>query len=72
MALDSRIAAGASNCGFDTFRIDGNTFRWSHATGCCPGWDFLQAAHTLLWTPIAPCRIPRSFGLLSTCIRCSP
>ena len=27
MAFDQRIRAGASNCGFDTFRIDGNTWR---------------------------------------------
>jgi len=36
MALDDRIAAGVSNCGFDTFRIDGNTFRWSKATALMP------------------------------------
>lgn len=36
MAFDERIAAGASNCGFDTFRIDGNTFRWSKATALMP------------------------------------
>jgi hypothetical protein len=36
MALDDRIKVGASNCGFDTFRIDGNTWRWSHATALLP------------------------------------
>lgn len=36
MAFDERIAAGVSNCGFDTFRIDGNTFRWSKATALLP------------------------------------
>ena len=36
MAFDSRIKAGVSNCGFDTFRLDGNTWRWSHATALMP------------------------------------
>ncbi|MDQ3750571.1 MAG: prolyl oligopeptidase family serine peptidase [Acidobacteriota bacterium] len=36
MAFDERITAGASNCGFDTFRVDGNTFRWSKATALMP------------------------------------
>jgi len=36
MALDNRIKAGVSNCGFDTFRIDGNTWRWSRATALLP------------------------------------
>ena len=36
MAFDQRIAAGVSNCGFDTFRIDGNTWRWSRATPLLP------------------------------------
>jgi len=40
MALDTRIAAGVSNCGFDTFRIDGNTFRWSRATALIPRLGF--------------------------------
>jgi dienelactone hydrolase len=40
MALDKRIAAGAANCGFDTFRIDGNTFRWSYATALLPRAGF--------------------------------
>ena len=36
MAFDERIKAGVSNCGFDTFRLDGNTWRWSHATAILP------------------------------------
>ncbi len=40
MALDARIKVGASNCGFDTFRIDGNTWRWSHATALMPRLGF--------------------------------
>jgi hypothetical protein len=40
MALDNRVAAGAGNCGFDTFRIDGNTWRWSHATALIPHLGF--------------------------------
>jgi hypothetical protein len=44
MAMDSRIAAGASNCGFDTFRIDGNTFRWSRATALLPKLGFFTSS----------------------------
>jgi hypothetical protein len=40
MAFDERINAGVSNCGFDTFRLDGNTFRWSHATALLPQLGF--------------------------------
>jgi hypothetical protein len=40
MALEPRLAAGASNCGFDTFRIDGNVWRWSHATALLPRLGF--------------------------------
>ncbi len=40
MAFDDRIRAGVSNCGFDTFRIDGNTWRWSHATALLPMLGF--------------------------------
>jgi len=40
MALDERIRAGVSNCGFDTFRIDGNVWRWSHATALMPRLGF--------------------------------
>lgn len=40
MALDERIAAGVSSCGFDTFRHDGNPFRWSHATALIPRLGF--------------------------------
>jgi hypothetical protein len=44
MALDQRIKAGASNCGFDTFRIDGNVWRWSHATALMPRLGFYVAS----------------------------
>lgn len=44
MALDERIAAGAVNCGFDTFRIDGNVFRWSHATALMPRLGFFMSS----------------------------
>jgi dienelactone hydrolase len=40
MAFDERIRAGVSNCGFDTFRLDGNTWRWSHATALLPRLGF--------------------------------
>ncbi|MBA3247767.1 MAG: acetylxylan esterase [Pyrinomonadaceae bacterium] len=40
MALDERIKAGVSNCGFDTFRLDGNTWRWSRATALLPRLGF--------------------------------
>ena len=40
MAFDPRIRVGASNCGFDTFRLDGNTWRWSHATALIPKLGF--------------------------------
>jgi len=40
MALDARIKAGVSSCGFDTFRYDGNPFRWSHATALIPRLGF--------------------------------
>lgn len=40
LALDERLAAGAANCGFDAFRIDGNVFRWSHATALLPRLGF--------------------------------
>jgi hypothetical protein len=40
MAFDERIKVGASNCGFDTFRIDGNTWRWSRATALIPRLGF--------------------------------
>lgn len=47
MALDERIRAGASNCGFDTFRIDGNSWRWSHATALLPKLGFYVSSHYL-------------------------
>ena len=40
MAFDPRIKVGASNCGFDTFRLDGNTWRWAHATALIPKLGF--------------------------------
>jgi dienelactone hydrolase len=40
MALDSRIQAGVSSCGFDTFRIDGNAWRWARATALLPRLGF--------------------------------
>jgi dienelactone hydrolase len=40
MALDPRIVAGVSSCGFDTFRYDGNPYRWSHATALMPRLGF--------------------------------
>lgn len=40
MALDQRIAAGVSSCGFDTFRYDGNVWRWSRATALMPRLGF--------------------------------
>lgn len=44
MALDERIAAGVSSCGFDTFRHDGNPYRWSHATGLVPRLGFFVSS----------------------------
>jgi dienelactone hydrolase len=44
MALEPRLAAGASNCGFDTFRIDGNVWRWSHATALMPRLGFFVSS----------------------------
>ncbi|CAN5798448.1 alpha/beta fold hydrolase [soil metagenome] len=40
MAFEERVKVGASNCGFDTFRIDGNVWRWSHATALMPRLGF--------------------------------
>ncbi|MCX6622536.1 MAG: hypothetical protein NTY38_16005 [Acidobacteria bacterium] len=40
MALDPRLACGVSSCGFDTFRHDGNVYRWSHATALMPRLGF--------------------------------
>jgi dienelactone hydrolase len=40
MALDERLRACVSSCGYDTFRLDGNTFRWSHATALLPRLGF--------------------------------
>ncbi len=40
MALEPRLACGVSSCGFDTFRYDGNVYRWSHATALMPRLGF--------------------------------
>jgi hypothetical protein len=40
MALDARLRAGVTSCGFDTFRIDGNTWRWARATALLPRLGF--------------------------------
>jgi len=44
MAFDPRIKVGASNCGFDTFRLDGNIWRWSHATALIPRLGFYHSS----------------------------
>jgi dienelactone hydrolase len=40
MALDERITCGVASRGFDTFRHDGNPYRWSHATALLPRLGF--------------------------------
>ena len=50
MAFDERIKAGVSNCGFDTFRIDGNVWRWSHATALLPRLGFFVGTPPSTWT----------------------
>jgi dienelactone hydrolase len=47
MAFDERIKVGVSNCGFDTFRIDGNVWRWSHATALLPRLGFYVGSRHL-------------------------
>lgn len=47
MAFDDRIKVGVSNCGFDTFRIDGNVWRWSHATALLPRLGFYVGSRYL-------------------------
>ena len=47
MALEPRLHVGASNCGFDTFRLDGNTWRWSHATALLPRLGFYNSSRYL-------------------------
>ena len=39
-AFDPRIRVAVSSCGFDTFRYDGNVYRWSHATALMPRLGF--------------------------------
>lgn len=40
MALEPRLRAGVSSCGYDTLRYDGNVWRWSHATALIPRLGF--------------------------------
>src|SRR6266536_2574763 len=44
MAFDERIKVGASNCGFDTFRIDGNVWLGPHARSLMPLFGFYGGA----------------------------
>ena len=44
MAYDARLACGVSSCGFDTFRHDGNVWRWSHATALLPRLGFFLSS----------------------------
>ncbi len=39
-AFDPRIKVVVASCGFDTFRADGNTWRWSHGTALLPKLGF--------------------------------
>lgn len=39
-ALDKRLACTVSSCGFDTFRYDGNAWRWSVGTALLPRLGF--------------------------------
>lgn len=48
-AFDSRIRAVVSSCGFTTFRADGNTFRWSHATALIPQLGFFLGDQQMTW-----------------------
>lgn len=48
-AFDDRIQAVASSCGFTTFRADGNTFRWSHATPILPKLGFYLGGRKMTW-----------------------
>jgi dienelactone hydrolase len=40
LALEPRLCCAAASCGFDTFRYDGNPYRWSHATALLPRLGF--------------------------------
>jgi dienelactone hydrolase len=43
-ALDARIRVAVSSCGYDTFRYDGNAYRWSHATALLPRLGFYSTS----------------------------
>ncbi len=43
-ALDPRIRVAISSCGYDTFRYDGNAYRWSHATALLPRLGFYSTS----------------------------
>ncbi len=48
-AFDDRIRVVVSSCGFTTFRSDGNTFRWSHATPMLPRLGFYLGGKKMTW-----------------------
>jgi dienelactone hydrolase len=48
-AFDDRLQAVVSSCGFTTFRADGNTFRWSHATPIMPKLGFYLGGKEMTW-----------------------
>jgi len=48
-AFDERIQAVVSSCGFTTFRADGNTYRWSHATPMLPKLGFYLGGREMTW-----------------------
>jgi dienelactone hydrolase len=48
-AFDDRIQVVVSSCGFTTFRADGNTFRWSHATPMMPKLGFYLGGRDMTW-----------------------
>ncbi len=48
-AFDDRIRVVAASCGFTTFRADGNTFRWSHATPLLPKLGFYLGGREMTW-----------------------
>lgn len=48
-AFDDRIRCTVASCGFTTFRADGNTFRWSHATPLLPRLGFYLGNTRMTW-----------------------
>jgi dienelactone hydrolase len=48
-AFDDRIQVVVASCGFTTFRSDGNTFRWSHATPLMPKLGFYLGGKEMTW-----------------------